>query len=82
MYFYDLKSGLTTKYGNLFSVYVMNTLNCNKIDCKFSFACLVIFITKYGVISAIESAHTNKKWNCSLEAKKIKLEGCFFVKCF
>jgi hypothetical protein len=38
MYFYDLKSGLTKKFGNLFPVYVMNTINCNKIDCKFSFA--------------------------------------------
>jgi hypothetical protein len=42
---------------------------------------LVIFITKYGVISAKERAHTNKeKRISSLEATKMKLEGSFFVK--
>ncbi len=55
-----------------------------KTDCKF-FLCfknwlgLVILITKYGVISAKESANTNqKKRKSSLEARKMKLEGWFF----
>jgi hypothetical protein len=38
--------------------------------------CLVIFKTKYGVISAEESANANqKKIKSSLEARKMKLEG-------
>jgi hypothetical protein len=37
---------------------------------------LVIFITKYGVISAKESENTNeKKRKISLEARKMKIEG-------
>jgi hypothetical protein len=37
---------------------------------------LVIFITKYGIISAKESALTNeKKIKSALEARKMKLEG-------
>jgi hypothetical protein len=40
---------------------------------------LVIFITKYGVISAKESAHKyEKKEKSSLEARKMKLEGWLF----
>jgi hypothetical protein len=36
---------------------------------------LVIFITKYGVISAKERAHTNKeKRKSSLKARKMKLK--------
>jgi hypothetical protein len=37
---------------------------------------LAIFIAKYGVISAKESAHSyEKKRKSSLEARKMKLEG-------
>jgi hypothetical protein len=42
----------------------MNTINLNMTESFFWFKnglCLVMFITKYGVISAIKSAHTNKK---------------------
>jgi hypothetical protein len=36
---------------------------------------VAIFITKYGVISAKESANKKKNKKSSLEARKMKLEG-------
>ncbi len=51
----------------------------NRLEISFGFQnwpSQVIFIKKYGVISAKESAHKyEKKRKSSLEARKMKLEG-------
>jgi hypothetical protein len=66
MYYGDLKSDCTKKiFLKNVAIYIMDTIT--KKYLLYIFFCfknllgLVIFITKYGVISAKESANTNKK---------------------
>jgi hypothetical protein len=65
MYYYDLKYGFTKEniHEKIFLyIHIMNTINNKKITVNFlllqKLPKAVIFITKYGVISAMHRSHT------------------------